>query len=311
MNGGQDRQERPLDEALAEHLIDSQFPERAPARVTARYGGMDHHALEVDSGWIFRFPKRADCEPMLLRELKILPLVAGRIPVTVPRYRCIGKPTAEYPWAFAGYRKLAGTPVIDLSPGRIDLVDLESRLGQLLSALHGWRADAPGLAGVVRLDDFEDVETLRSETIDELAEFRDQLGGRVFERCLAFIADEGPSVPAEGLRSCLLHGDLSAEHLLVDNRGRLAGLIDWADACVGDPAYDFKFLWVWPGEEFVMRVLGRYEGGIDPGFLDRVRFYGACTAVGEVTYGISSGREANRRLGLAALGRAFAERPVP
>ena len=54
-------------------------------------------------------------------------------------------------------------------------------------------------------------------------------------------------------------------------------------------------------------MLGHYAGPIDPGFLGRVRFYGACTAVGEVVYGLATGREGNLRLGLAALNRAFAE----
>lgn len=105
----------------------------------------------------------------------------------------------------------------------------------------------------------------------------------------------------------LLHGGLGAEHLLIDPRtGRVVGLIDRADACLGDPAYDLNFLWAWLGEDFVARVLGHYAGPVDPGFLSRVRFYGACTAVGEVVYGLATGREGNLRLGLVALERVFA-----
>jgi len=35
----------------------------------------------------------------------------------------------------------------------------------------------------------------------------------------------------------LCHGDLKAAHILVD-AGRLAGVIDWGDAVVGDPLWD-------------------------------------------------------------------------
>jgi hygromycin-B 7''-O-kinase len=47
-------------------------------------------------------------------------------------------------------------------------------------------------------------------------------------------------------RPCLLHADLTEDHLLVnrqDGRWVLSGLIDWADAEVGDPYYEWVALW--------------------------------------------------------------------
>jgi aminoglycoside 2''-phosphotransferase len=311
MELGQGSLDRALDNALAERLIASQFAEIGPPRITGRYGGMDHHAVEIDDAWIFRFPKRAECEPMLLRELRLLPHIEGLIPVQVPAYRCIGKPTPEYPWTFVGYRKLAGTPAIECPPDRIDLAELASSLGRILSALHGCDPDSLVPLGVVRLDEFEDIGTVRTETLEELAQVRPKLEREVYDPCRAFVSDDGRAFPTEPPRACLLHGDLDAEHLLIDPDGRLAGLIDWADACLGDPAYDFKFLWVWPGDDFIARVLEQYTSSVDRGFLDRVQFYGVCTAVGQVAYGLASGRDENLRLGLAALRRAFADRPGP
>lgn len=49
-----------------------------------------------------------------------------------------------------------------------------------------------------------------------------------------------------GESPCLLHSDLTEDHLLVVESGdhwTLAGLIDWADAEVGPPAYDWVALW--------------------------------------------------------------------
>jgi hypothetical protein len=60
------------------------------------------------------------------------------------------------------------------------------------------------------------------------------------------------------------------------------------------------------GESLVEGVLACYTGPVDTGFRDRVRYYCTCTAVAEVAYGIDANRERNRRLGLAALERAFA-----
>lgn len=38
----------------------------------------------------------------------------------------------------------------------------------------------------------------------------------------------------------LVHGDLHQRHLLVDPTGRAAGIIDWGDVCLGDPALDLS-----------------------------------------------------------------------
>ena len=47
-------------------------------------------------------------------------------------------------------------------------------------------------------------------------------------------------------RPCLLHSDLTEDHLLVaerDGEWFVTGLIDWADAEVGDPIYDWVAVW--------------------------------------------------------------------
>ncbi len=38
----------------------------------------------------------------------------------------------------------------------------------------------------------------------------------------------------------LAHGDLHQRHLLLDGAGRAAGVIDWGDVCLGDPALDLS-----------------------------------------------------------------------
>jgi aminoglycoside phosphotransferase (APT) family kinase protein len=43
-----------------------------------------------------------------------------------------------------------------------------------------------------------------------------------------------------GFEPTFIHNDLSAPHLLVHN-GKLAGVIDWGDAVVGDPARDYAW----------------------------------------------------------------------
>lgn len=298
----------PLEDGLAERLIGTQFPSLGSIRVSARHGGVDHHAVEINDTWIFRFPKRAECEAMLSRELRLLPELASFMPVQVPEYEFIGAPSHEFPCLFAGYRKLPGTPAIECAPGVVDLQAVGRDLGPILSALQAVPLDFAALIGVVNLEDFESADGLRTGTLEELAAIQSVVPASTRARCRAFVDGECAALAAAPRSRCLLHGDLSAEHLLIDpTEGQVVGLIDWADACFGDPAYDLKFLWAWLGEEAVLPLITPRQIRMDVGLLDRVRYYGVCTAVGEVAYGLATGREDNLALGLAALQRQFGD----
>ncbi|MFN8638323.1 MAG: aminoglycoside phosphotransferase family protein [Dehalococcoidia bacterium] len=74
----------------------------------------------------------------------------------------------------------------------------------------------------------------------------------------------------------LIHGDCSSEHLLIVKERTLAGVIDWADAMVGDPALDFAALLSASSRSLVKAVLEAYtlEGGsVDADAKRRVQFY--------------------------------------
>jgi len=60
----------------------------------------------------------------------------------------------------------------------------------------------------------------------------------------------------------LLHGDLTPRHVWNDE-GRLAGLIDWGDAMVGDPLFDLARFSMASGEAF-QRFLRGYGGSTSP-----------------------------------------------
>jgi aminoglycoside phosphotransferase (APT) family kinase protein len=69
-----------------------------------------------------------------------------------------------------------------------------------------------------------------------------------------------------------LHGDFRHGNVIVDPAtGRLAGVIDWGNAALGDPALDFMMLVMWRGWDFMHRALAAYDLPTDDGFLDRVR----------------------------------------
>ncbi|MGH7910210.1 MAG: phosphotransferase, partial [Candidatus Dormibacteraceae bacterium] len=74
-------------------------------------------------------------------------------------------------------------------------------------------------------------------------------------------------VPASA-RFC--HNDLCADHVLVDARCHLTGLVDWTDAMVTDPVLDFAGLITIAGWRFVDLVLARYPLELDETFVERL-----------------------------------------
>ena len=69
-----------------------------------------------------------------------------------------------------------------------------------------------------------------------------------------------------------LHLDFRGNNILVDpHSGRLAGIIDWGNAGVGDPALDFMWLTVWRGWPFAKAVLKSYAKPFDAGFTERIK----------------------------------------
>ncbi|UOY93334.1 aminoglycoside phosphotransferase family protein [Ectobacillus sp. JY-23] len=89
--------------------------------------------------------------------------------------------------------------------------------------------------------------------------------------------------------SCLIHGDLSYTHILYQDT--ISGIIDFGDACIGDPAYEFYRLYEDYGEEFVRLVYLYYKTNypfpFDVTFYDQMqRYYRYHTVFHELLYAI-------------------------
>ncbi len=70
-----------------------------------------------------------------------------------------------------------------------------------------------------------------------------------------------------------IHHDICPDHLIVDPAtGRLAGLIDFTDALVGDPVLDFVGLIGVGGYDFIERVVAAYDLGLGEAFWEKLRW---------------------------------------
>lgn len=99
-------------ESLARALIEAQFDELAPIRIEPFGVGWDNTAFLVNETFVFRFPRRQIAVEFLEAEIRVLPHIAGRLPLPIgaipplicrshtgfcrpPPATCSAKPTAR------------------------------------------------------------------------------------------------------------------------------------------------------------------------------------------------------------------------
>lgn len=280
----------------AAHLINSQFPDLAPAWLELLGEGWDNWAYLVNGEYVFRFPRRKMGADLIVNELKSLEYLAPRLSLPVPNPTFIGHPTQTYPYPFGGYPHLPGTTAC-----RVDWTDEEraanaAPLGTFLRALHSLpvpdevRAWAPG--DKIERANMRKRAPFMVKRTRALAEFADEesinLACDVVER----LADTTgwPGV------ACWVHGDLYVRHLLVDGHKMLCGVIDWGDGHLGDPALDISIAFSFLPPAARPAFQDAY-GQIDDDTWDRARFRAIHYAAPLIEYGLAEGDEAMRSAG--------------
>ncbi len=232
--------------------------------------------MEVNGELIFRFPRRSDGERRLEKEILLLKRLGRILSIPIPHLNYVWSGNKKYRYAFVGYRKLEGvhlTPdVLQLS--RVD--DTASQLSGFLNELHSFP--------VLQARKVKVPYTTPARWKTRYHRFRSQLGKRVFPLLSRFERERATNLIDEFLneeidfKPALLHGDLNGGNMIANrSTGKITGIIDWGDATIGDPAYDFCGLLYEYGEEFVRKVLSKYNGSADRSFWKRLVFYAART----------------------------------
>lgn len=222
--------------ALARTLVAACFPALAPRRVEPLGTGWDNAAFLVDGEWVFRFPRRAGAADLLRTEARALPALAPRLPLPVPVPEWVGEGDGRFPLPFTGYRRLPGRTACAAGPADAGSRAVARSLGGFLAALHAVPAGGLGLPG----------DTLRRTDLASRTHLLEERLGALSQAGL--VGDPGPwlalfaegDAGGPGRPPAVVHGDLYARHVLLDGRGEVAGVLDWGDLHLGDPAVDLS-----------------------------------------------------------------------
>jgi aminoglycoside 2''-phosphotransferase len=216
-------------------------------------------AHTIAGTWVARVARHPRAARALQREACLLPLLCDQLPLAIPQ-PIVHDPGGAGDAAFSVHRLLPGPA---LTRARYHALPIRARdrcagaVGHFLATLHATDIALAQACGVEH-HDFADarLHTLRQANVP-LSPF---LTGML-----------------EAHRYChyqpvLLHGDLSPDHVLFDpQQQEVTGIIDFGDVAIGDPAWDFVYLYQDYGTDFLTRALRAYPHPDQAGLLQRVR----------------------------------------
>ncbi|MSQ41506.1 MAG: aminoglycoside phosphotransferase family protein [Dehalococcoidia bacterium] len=217
--------------------------------------------------WVLRVPRpqahwaAADLE----REVRLLPALEGW-----------GLPTPRGAFAvldaagrFAGtlHRVVEGRPLRRSDARGARGERLAAQLAAFLSRLHAFPRERALALGV------RDLDLWRDRYAGLVESCRPLLGPRSRAWLDATVERFHAEGGMAGAPRVLVHGDLAPQHLLVDDGGAPAVVIDLGDAMLADPALDFAALLSHLQRGFCELMVARYEGAVDRQLRRRARFY--------------------------------------
>ncbi|MGW3663018.1 phosphotransferase family protein [Streptomyces sp. NPDC005141] len=247
--------------------------------------GLDNLAYEVNGELIVRFSKEPDLArrtALVGHEARVLAAVADISPLPVP------EPTftvAEQ--GCLAYHKLPGTPLLDMPPHQLSAhgTSIAATLGDLLTALHAVPIER--LADLVDAD-HQPLAEWRHEATENYVAVAGQVPA-AYRRPVEAFLDAAP--PHDEWTPAFSHNDLGIEHVLIDPVAwTVTGIIDWSDAAIVDPAYDFGLLHRDLGPGAARAAISSYRTDANGlGSLgERAMFYARCSVFEDLAHGIET-----------------------
>lgn len=286
------------------HRIQRDLPATAPEQLDYITDGMVNDVVVVDRTWVYRFATHEWSKPLMQHEAKVLDLVRAHVDVPVPHLELLDNDCCRYPY-------LAGTPLTRralLGWSEADRTAVSKAVVRFVAQMHAIATTDAIAAGIGPSDTNRDASwwgtfytdlttTLYPLLMRHQRDYVDDLFTPVLDGTLSF--DHRPT---------LVYGDVASYHLLVDpSEHRLAAVLDFGTAGIGDPAVDVAALLHVFGESLVAPHF-HVHSDLDELTLQRARFW--CATL-DLQFALLGLRHNDPRLLVAHVGAAARDlRPV-
>lgn len=218
------------DAAAVARMVAAQVPALAGLPVLPfGPGGTDNSLWQIGDAALARFPRSARAAARIGRECGWLPRLPA-LPLAVPGLVAAGRPTGDFPRAWA---------VVTRLPGQDALADPPLAPAPMLAAFLAALRAAPVPRGLPRAGPGRLGPGALAFARRMARRFRPDEGD---VRQLLDLIDQAARLPAHQGPPVWGHGDLHPLNLLVRD-GQLAAVIDWGTLAAGDPARDLICAW--------------------------------------------------------------------
>lgn len=235
-------------ESLRSSVV-KQFPSLSSATFTLLAEGWDSVALDADEQWIFKFPRHAQGEAALRREVGLLAIVAPVVDMPVPQLTLI-----EAPRIFSRHRKIAGAHL--LGPHYAALPEagrdaLAAALGVFYAQLHTIAPATAANAGALPAETWLDAAAIEQHTWPLLPDPIKPFARRVLQQWAAL----GPDPLGDIYGFFDGHGwNMAFDHAAQ----RLNGVYDFADSGIGPLHREFIYSSL-VSPDLTARIIDHYE----------------------------------------------------
>lgn len=239
--------------------------------------------------WVLRFPRRKDVMDSTQKEKQTLDVVGDNLCVQAPKW-------LVYSDQLIAYKRLNGVPAGTIDHAAQAYVwELDEKnvpalfnrtLAEAMVSLHQVDQEKVKMAGlpVETADQVRANMTKRMKKVKAEFDVHDEL----WARWQAWVTDDSLWPKRTGL----VHGDLHAGHILIDEDARVTGFIDWTEASVTDIANDFVSHYRTFGEEALIELVTHYKnagGYVWPNMVQHVIELAAAYPIAIAEFAIKSG----------------------
>lgn len=255
----------------------------------------------VNDSHVFRFAKHASATAAMQRESCLLPLLQPFITVAIPNIQVAGVQRVSGQ-GMMGYRFLSGetleAELLESLPADIQAV-LIAQMVAFAHHLHAIPLTQIDGCNLPLLEPLPHLTTLITRGRRAVAPLLKEGVWEYYEQLLKFYSRD-PTLHT--YQPALLHGDLSPNHFLADTeRGRLTGVIDFGDACIGDPAWDLRYICEDYGEATFNAFVSLYAPDDALLLKQKIRIYQHLNNVGYCLSMIAAGGESEIQEAVAFL----------
>ncbi|PGM90409.1 aminoglycoside phosphotransferase family protein [Bacillus cereus] len=223
--------------------------------------GWDNIAVIINDELLFRFPRKLEYAKRIPLEKELCIILSHSLQeIEVPKYHLLYKNDADTFPLCSYYTLIHGEPLKKEIVTKLEKKELKAIITQLatfLAALHSIplkRVETLGFPIEKTLTYWKELQTkLNQYLTNSFTSLQKSALNSLFENFLTCIA-KSP------FQNTIIHADFTHHHILFNNLNKtISGVIDFGDAQIGDPAFDFAGLYYDFGHEFTTSVYEQYS----------------------------------------------------